>query len=141
VVGSTALDGGSPRESVAHLVLNERDWSWVDRIKVILDPTFRPDNEDEVTEEQVLAEQTIPELLDEFAKLRSDCIRQLVALNLTEDDLQKLNEKGTCSIAQLLATWVAHDLYHLGQIFKSFAAPLQSKIGPYQAYLNLPHFN
>jgi hypothetical protein len=45
------------------------------------------------------------------------------------------------TLRELIHTWAAHDLYHLGQIYKSFSMNFVEKIGAWQASLNLPHFN
>ncbi len=131
----------SPREAVAHLVLCEGYGTWIDRSRKILDPNYAADTDESVSEATLLASRTFETLLDEFEALRATALQQLHALSLTEADLQTVNAAGTCTVGQLLSTWVAHDLYHLGQMFKSFAATYESEIGPYQRYLNLPHFN
>jgi len=136
-----AADVCSPREAVAHLVLCEGYGTWIDRTRKILDPNYVAGTDETVSEATLLASRTLDMLLDEFEALRATAIQQLRDLNLTEADLQTVNAAGTCTVGQLLSTWVAHDLYHIGQIFKSFAAPYETEIGPYQRYLNLPHFN
>jgi len=136
-----APDVVSPREAVAHLVLCEGYGTWIDRTRKILDPSYMANTDETVSEATLLASRTLDALLDEFEALRATAIQQLRDLNLTEPDLKVLNAVGTCTVGQLLSTWVAHDLYHIGQIFKSFAAPCESEIGPYQRYLNLPNFN
>jgi len=132
----------SPRETVAHLVLCEQE-SWVQRVQRIMNPELGFPKM-EVSEEELLARQSLSSLLDEFASVRAKCLRDLEALELSESDLDRLAEHprlGPVTVRQLLSTWVAHDLYHLGQIFKSYSAPFKDEIGPYQKFLNLPQFN
>jgi DinB family protein len=140
-----AADVVSPREAVAHLVLGDRE-SWVLRIRRVLTPEEgipRPTRSD-APEAEILAEQTVYELLAEFELLRPQRIQELLDLNLTSSDLEKQavhSKFGPYSAGNLLAAWVAHDLYHLGQIFKSYASQFADEIGSWQYYLNLPHFN
>lgn len=136
-------DTVSPREAVAHLVLVEREWGWVYRIKRLLDPAHVEDGV-EVDETAYAREHSIEELLTEFERVRENSLEGLGLLNLTAEDLLKSShdpEFGMESVQNQLAGWVAHDLYHLGQIFKSYASLYKEEIGPYQEHLNLPHFN
>jgi uncharacterized damage-inducible protein DinB len=136
-----APDVKSPRKAVVHLAYCERE-SFVTRARYILDPDFvGPD--DLAEHEAALLAMTMPELLDDFEAHRAQSLTDLADLRLTTQDLQKqrTDEIGTQTVGNLLATWVAHDLYHLGQIFKSFSALYLDQIGPYQQFLNLPHFN
>jgi uncharacterized damage-inducible protein DinB len=41
------------------------------------------------------------------------------------------------TLAQLLATWVAHDLNHLGQIARVMGRQYAGAVGPWLAYLPL----
>jgi uncharacterized damage-inducible protein DinB len=140
-----ASDVCSPREAVAHLVLCDRE-SWVLRVKRVLHPEIKIEVPPfaELEESEVLKTRSVGDLLDEFDELRPQRLRDLAELNLTEADLEKRgvhSQFGDYTVANLLATWVAHDLYHLGQIFKSYSAPYAEQIGPWQHYLNLPNFN
>ncbi|MCW5934130.1 MAG: DinB family protein [Fimbriimonadia bacterium] len=133
----------SPREVIAHLVLVDRDWGWLARIEKILDPAYDEDTPP-LAEQDYAKQRSVEELLDEFDAVRSMKVEQLLKLGLTESDLHKSTtdeEFGTETIANILAAWVTHDLYHLGMIFKSFASLWTEEIGPYQAHLNLPNFN
>ena len=87
---------------------------------------------------------TIDEMVEEFNALRKQTIEKLKAVNPTDE---MLDSKGThpvhgaVTLEQLIHTWAAHDIYHFGQIFKSFSMNFAGKVGPWQATLNLPHFN
>lgn len=39
------------------------------------------------------------------------------------------------TLRQLLATWVVHDLNHLGQIVKAMAKQYTDAVGPWRAFL------
>ncbi len=41
------------------------------------------------------------------------------------------------SLRQLLATWAAHDLNHLGQISRVMAKRYTEEVGPWRAYLGI----
>jgi hypothetical protein len=41
------------------------------------------------------------------------------------------------TLGQLLATWVAHDLTHLGQLARVMAKRYREAVGPWRAFLPL----
>jgi hypothetical protein len=138
-----AEDVFSPREALAHLIIVEREWGWVFRIKRVLDPSYSEDGQD-FAEADYAAQHTIAEMLLEFEAIRRCSLSSLMALGLREEDLSVSThdpEFGVESVENQLAGWIGHDLYHLGQIFKSYASLYADDIGPYQQHLNLPHFN
>ncbi len=75
---------------IAHLNHCERT-NWMPRAKMILDSgesqPFTPLDREARAED--IQKQTLPQLLDEFARLRSENLHQLRALNLTPQDLEK----------------------------------------------------
>ena len=76
---------------------------------------------------------TLASLLDEFAALRQDNLRELAALRLTDADLDRRGrhpELGVVTLRQLLATWVAHDLDHVVQISRVLARQYSDEVGP-----------
>jgi hypothetical protein len=138
-------DGFSPREALGHMIHAE-DENWIPRIRHILElgegEPFKPFD---VLGGNLMSHETgMPELIEAFADRRHASLEQLARLSITTDDLGKTGLHpafGRVTLDQLLSTWVAHDLYHLGQIFKSFSAPFREAIGPWQEFLNLPNFN
>ena len=139
-----APDVFSPRQTVAHLLICEAEW--IVRIRRVLEPErdFPPGPYDDVRSADLATSRSTAPLLDGFEAARFENLCELQTLGLTPEDLDKsrdYDEPWTDEVGQLLATWVAHDLYHLGQIFKSFSALYIDRIGPYQAHLNLPHLN
>jgi hypothetical protein len=46
-------------------------------------------------------------------------------------------ELGIVTVEELLATWVVHDLDHIGQIARTIAKQYREAVGPWQAYLSI----
>jgi hypothetical protein len=79
-------------------------------------------------------------VLDEFATLREENLRELAALRLTDADLDRRGwypDLGVVTLRQLLATWVAHDLDHVVQISRVLARQYSEEVGPWRAYLRI----
>jgi hypothetical protein len=77
-------------------------------------------------------------LLDRFADARADSLAQIEQLHLSSSELDRRGlhpELGEVTLGQLLATWVAHDLTHLGQIGEVLARQYRDAVGPWRAYL------
>ena len=126
---------------VAHLIYGERT-DWMPRARIILQfgeaGTFEPfDRLGHVRESQG---KSLPQLLDEFARLRAESLDQLRALNLRQQDLERRGRHpalGVVTLSQLLATWAAHDLTHLHQISRIMAHQYRQAVGPWSAYLGV----
>jgi hypothetical protein len=85
---------------------------------------------------------TLPQLLDEFASLRSENLGKLRALNLGPEDFGKKGQHpalGVVTLSELLATWAAHDLTHLHQIARIMGYQYRDAVGPWKAYLGVLH--
>jgi hypothetical protein len=83
---------------------------------------------------------SLSSLLEEFAALRQENVRQLLTLRLTGADLDKRGrhpELGVVTLRQLLATWVAHDLDHVVQISRVLARQYSDEVGPWRAFLRV----
>jgi phage FluMu protein gp41 len=79
-------------------------------------------------------------LLDRFALLRASNVAALRGLRLTERELALTGEHpelGPVTLAQLLATWVVHDLDHLAQAARVLAKRHAEDVGPWRAYLSV----
>jgi hypothetical protein len=130
---------------VAHLIHAERK-NWIPRARVILDHAesrpFPPfDREGNFRESQ---RKTLEELLDEFAEARAESLRALSDMNLQRADLEKRGRHpsfGTVTLAELLATWAAHDLNHLHQISRVMASQYREAVGPWTRFLGVMHCN
>ncbi len=129
----------SPRTVLVHFIWNERT-NWIPRAKVILSANevrrFAPfqqlPSSGEIDDTDVAA------MLDEFATRRQDNLTFLRGLNLTPEDYGRTAEHpvlGTVTLAQLLATWVVHDLNHTHQILKSLAKLHSAMVGPWRRNL------
>jgi hypothetical protein len=139
-----AHEGGdtwSPFDIVGHLIHGERT-DWMPRIRMILElgdtQSFEPF--DRLAQFTASSGRTLPELLDEFARARQENLRNLVSLQLTEDDLTRRGRHpalGTVTLRNLLATWVAHDLDHISQIARVIARQYSDEVGPWRAYLRV----
>ncbi|HJS25115.1 MAG TPA: DinB family protein [Pyrinomonadaceae bacterium] len=131
----------SPYDIVGHLIHGE-ETDWIPRAKIILDHgeerAFEPF--DRVAMFEKSKGKSIAELLDTFARLRSENLRELQKLNLTTDLLEKRGmhpELGVVTLRQLLATWVVHDLGHIRQVVRVMAKQYRDEVGPWKAYLSI----
>jgi DinB superfamily len=83
---------------------------------------------------------SLEQLLDEFARLRSENLAELRALNLRQEDLELRGRHpalGSVTLSQLLATWAIHDLTHLHQISRIMAHQYRDAVGPWSQYLGV----
>ena len=126
---------------LGHLIHGERT-DWMPRAKRILEfgESRAFDRFDRRAQERDSQSKSLPELLDEFARLRAANLAQLRALKLTDQDLNRRGlhpELGTVTLSQLLATWAAHDLTHLHQLSRIMAHQYRDAVGPWTAYLGV----
>ena len=139
-----AHEGGetwSPFDVMGHLIHGEQT-DWIPRVKIILThgETRAFEKFDRLAQFTASSGQTLPGLLDEFARLREENLRELNALGLTDADLARTGrhpELGVVTLRQLLATWVAHDLDHVVQISRVLARQYSDEVGPWRAYLRV----
>lgn len=126
-------------EVIAHLIICEED-NWLPRVKIILSDseskTFLP--VDMSSQHELAANTTLENLIARFTHLRKTGIAELKALDIREANLFKTAMHpmlGEVNLHHLLATWVAHDLTHIGQISRIMAKQYNKDIGPYIKYL------
>jgi DinB family protein len=139
-------EGGSTWSAfdvVGHLIHGERT-DWMPRARMILQfgesKAFEPF--DRWAQERESQGKSLAQLLDEFARLRSENLNELRALNLKREDLARSGRHpalGVVTLSQLLATWAAHDLTHLHQISRVMAHQYREAVGPWSAYLGVLH--
>ena len=126
---------------IGHLIQGERT-DWMPRAKRILEfgESRAFDPFDRRAQERESQGKSLPQLLDEFARLRAENLAELRALNVTDQELNRRGlhpELGTVTLSQLLATWAAHDLTHLHQISRIMAHQYREAVGPWTAYLGV----
>jgi hypothetical protein len=126
---------------VGHLIHGERT-DWMPRARMILQygesRTF--EKFDRWAQERESQGKSLAQLLDEFARLRSENLDALRALNLRREDLDRRGrhpELGVVTLSELLATWAAHDLTHLHQVSRVMAHQYRQAVGPWSAYLGV----
>lgn len=141
---TTANDGSdtwSPYDVVGHLNHGERS-DWVPRARRILEKgkSVPFDAFDRTAQFAESRGKSLGDLLTEFTELRAGNIRELVALHLTASDMKREGmhpQLGVVTLGQLLATWVAHDLNHIGQIAEVMSRQYREAVGPWRAYLDI----
>jgi hypothetical protein len=126
---------------VGHLVYGERT-DWMPRVTMILQfgesQAFVPF--DRWGQDRESKGKTLGQLLDEFARLRSENLRDLRELNLRQEDLERRGlhpSLGTVTLSQLLATWAIHDVTHLHQLSRVMAYQYRNAVGPWSIYLGV----
>jgi hypothetical protein len=126
---------------VGHLIHGERT-DWMPRARMIMQfgesRAFEPF--DRWGQERESRGKSLDQLLDEFARLRSENMHELRALNLDQKQLSLRGihpALGVTTLSQLLATWAVHDLTHLHQISRIMAHQYRDAVGPWSAYLGV----
>lgn len=134
-------DTWSPIQVVRHLIWCEVD-DWIPRARMILEygetQTFNPF--DREGGESRYGQLTSDALLDEFDRLRAANLNTLDSFRL---DVTKLAlpgrhpALGAVTLAQLLATWVAHDYVHFTQISRTLARQYREAVGPWKQFMSV----
>jgi hypothetical protein len=141
-IGATeGPDTWSPFDVVGHLIHGERT-DWIVRVEHMLrhgDTVAFPVFDREA---MFLASEgrSLDELLDTFGRLRIENLDRLTEMGLTDADLARPGrhpELGAVTLGQHLATWVAHDLSHIGQVVRVMARQYSTAVGPWRAYLSI----
>jgi len=139
-----AHEGGetwNPVEVVGHLLHGERT-DWLPRIQRVLEhgESVAFDPYDRFAQVRESEGKTLSQLLDAFAEARDRNLRELASLSIDDKALAKTGKHpafGTVTLAQLLATWVAHDLDHITQIARVMARQYSDAVGPWRSYLRV----
>ena len=130
----------SPYDVVGHLIHGERT-DWIPRARHILAGETRPfDPFDRAAQFSEGRRAPLSALLETFAALRKENVAALVGMHLSGADLARTGrhpELGEVTLRQLLATWVVHDLDHVGQIARTMAKVYGDAVGPWSAYLSI----
>lgn len=139
-IGATeGPDTWSPFDVVGHLIHGERT-DWLPRTEIILNqgearpfPAF-----DRFAQFDASRGKPLEALLDTFAELRAANLTRLRSLRLGPEHLRRRGhhpELGPVTLEQHLATWVAHDLSHIGQIVRVMGRAYTAAVGPWRAFL------
>jgi hypothetical protein len=131
----------SPFDVIGHLIHGERT-DWVPRARIILEhgEARAFDKFNRVAQFEESKGRTLGSLLDEFAALRQQSLRDLEGLQVSDADLDRRGrhpELGIVTLRQLLSTWVSHDLDHVVQIARVLARQYSDEVGPWRAYLRI----
>jgi hypothetical protein len=131
----------SAYDIVGHLIHGEKT-DWIPRAKRLLEfGESRPFNKfDREAQFRDSGDKTLPQLLDEFAKLRAETLAELRSLNLKTEDMPKRGMHqmlGPVTLSELLASWAAHDLTHLHQLSRVMAYQYREAIGPWTKFMGV----
>ena len=144
IMNNEGPDTFSPYDVVGHLIQGEKT-DWRDRTTMILEygtkKVFIPF--DRFAQFEDSNGKSLPQLLNEFEKLRNESLSWLQSLNLTQTEFDKKGihpELGEVTLKQLLSTWVIHDLTHIAQITRVMAKQYKEEIGPWVEYFRILNF-
>jgi hypothetical protein len=134
-------DSWTAFDIMGHLIFGERT-DWMPRVRILLEhgetrPFVPFDRFAQLQENQG---KSFEQLLDDFARLRSENLAALQKLNLQREDLSRRGrhpELGVVTLSELLSAWVAHDLTHLHQLSRVMAHQYRNVVGPWSAYLGV----
>ena len=134
-------DTWSAFDVVGHLIHSERT-NWMQRARIVLrsGETQTFESFERWGHKRESQGKSLGHLLDEFARLRSENLGELRALNLRQEDLELRGRHptlGEVTLSELLATWAAHDLTHLHQISRVMAHQYREAVGPWSGYLGV----
>jgi hypothetical protein len=128
---------------VVHLIHCEHD-DWVPRARVILESQngeareFPPfDRWGEIRESQ---SKRLEDLLERFAAVRAENLEKVRSWGLGQKELAMRGRHpslGEVTLAQLMATWAAHDLNHVHQISRVMAHQYLEAVGPWREFMGV----
>ncbi len=126
---------------IGHLIHGEKT-DWIPRMEIILSEkpgkTFEPF--DRFAQFEVSKGKSLEQLLDEFKTWRQKNIERLRSEKITDKILEEKGIHpafGEVTLAQLLSTWVVHDLNHIAQIARVMAHQYHAEVGPWIEYLRI----
>jgi uncharacterized damage-inducible protein DinB len=132
-------DTWSAYDVVGHL-LNGDETDWIPRARIILHEgesrPFVPVDRTAMFEKY--KGYSLEQLLEAFERARDNNLATLAWWHLTPEQLGLTGTHpalGTVTLSQLLATWVVHDLNHIGQIVEVMAHQYAEEVGPWSQYL------
>jgi uncharacterized damage-inducible protein DinB len=134
-------DTWSAYDIVGHLLHGE-ETDWIERAHIILDyGEERPfDSFNRTAMFEKYKDYSLDQLLVAFEQARTKNLAELSAMQITPEKLARKGTHpalGTVTLSELLATWVVHDLNHIGQIVEVMARQYAEAVGPWKAYLGI----
>ncbi|HEX5229999.1 MAG TPA: DinB family protein [Bryobacteraceae bacterium] len=134
-------DSWSAYDVIGHLIHTERT-DWMLRAKIVLQSgeaqPFTP--VDRLAQLREGQGKSLVQLLDEFARLRSENLAELRAMTLQPADFERRGmhpSLGPVTLAHLLSAWTVHDLTHLHQISRILAHQYRDAVGPWARFLGV----
>lgn len=129
----------SAYDIVGHL-LHSDETNWIERARIILEhgETRNFDTFNRTAMFEKYQELSLDQLLTAFEQTRAKNLATLSALHITPEQLTRTGVHpalGTVTLSQLLATWVVHDLNHIGQIVEVMSRQYAEAVGPWKANL------
>jgi hypothetical protein len=82
----------------------------------------------------------LEEVLERFAQVRAENLRTVRSWGLGPQELAMPGRHpalGDVTLAQLMATWAAHDLNHLHQISRVMAYQYREAVGPWREFMGV----
>jgi uncharacterized damage-inducible protein DinB len=132
-------DTWSAYDIVGHL-LHSDEVNWIERARIILDygeeGSFDSFNRTAMFEKYQGS--SLDQLLVAFEQERAKKLAALDEMHITPEMLALKGTHpalGTVTLSNLLATWVVHDLNHIGQIVEVMARQYAEAVGPWSANL------
>lgn len=139
--GTEGAGTWSPFDVVGHLIHADRT-NWIPRVEHMLRhgdaipfPVFDREGMFDASRGR-----SLPDLLDTFENVRAGALARVAELGLTDADLARPGlhpDLGRVTLGQHLATWVAHDFDHLGQVARVMAKQYSEAVGPWRQYLSI----
>ncbi len=134
-------DTWSAFDIVGHLIVGERT-DWMPRLRIILEKgeARQFDPVDRLAQFDESQGKSLDQLLDDFARLRSENLSALQTLNLQPEDWTRRGKHpslGVVTLSELVATWAVHDLTHIHQLSRVLAHQYRNAVGPWSAYLGV----
>lgn len=131
----------SAYDIVGHLIHGEKT-DWIPRMQIIMSEESNKHFEpfDRFAQFENSKGKTLQQLLAEFKELRTQNISALQSKNIKVQDFNKIGIHpafGEVTLANLLATWVVHDLNHIAQIARVMAKQYKQAVGPWPPYLKI----
>jgi uncharacterized damage-inducible protein DinB len=132
-------DTWSAYDIVGHL-LHSEEANWIERARTILEYGEQRsfDSFDRTAMFEKYQGFSLDQLLTAFEQARTNNLVTLSEFQLTPEKLALKGVHpalGTITLSQLLATWVVHDLNHIGQIVEVMARQYAEAVGPWSANL------